>query len=598
MIVSIRSWHLLPRSFRAQLACCFALLGAVLAVSLSAGLGTMLAQKSRREATASLHTVAQNAARLLADGLALRLREVQILAESPTLWSEGLDSARVAQVFYRSQAINPYSAWIGVADRDGVVRTATGNMLVGANVGERPWYIAGARGLFLGDVHPAKLLATLLPPGSDGGPQRFVDFAAPIRRDGQLLGVLCVHGSWEWTRATIESLLPDAAHRMALDVFIFDRHGQLIYAPDSTLSARLQTAETLPILSRQNATDAVRDTDPAVTRWHDGEDYITAAIALDAPGAINALGWTVVARQPISVAHAAARHGALVALLMGLTAAAMSAGLGWWLSTRLTQPLRRMARDAQAIEAAGADPQAVPLELQPLRGSVEIEQLSGALSGMTHRLLQANAELELRVQERTAELERANAALERLAHHDSLTGLLNRRGFDERMAAALSSARRRQAPLSLLIVDADHFKRVNDHHGHDVGDQVLQAISQTLRKRLREVDFVARIGGEEFVVVLPDTGSLGASHVAESLVAAMAHTEIPIVGTVTLSCGVAAMQIDTETPEDALKRADAALYRAKQSGRNRHCMAEDASVGPVPGPVPSLAATPRAAEMA
>ena len=582
----------MPRSFRAQLACCFALLGAVLAVSLSAGLGTMLAQKSRRDASASLHTVAQNAGRLLADGLALRLREVQILAESPTLWSEGLDSARVAQVLSRSQAINPYSAWIGVADSQGVVRTATGQLLVCADVSERPWFAAGAQGLFLGDVHPAKLLARLLPPGSDGGPQRFVDFAAPIRRDGRLLGVLGVHGSWEWTRAIIESLMPDAAHRMALDVFIFDRSGTMIYAADATLNARLRGAQTLPMRSQRNTAEAAGGRDPAVAEWRDGEDYLTAAVALDTPSAIGALGWTVVARQPVSVAHAAARRGAVVALLMGLMAAAVSAGLGWWLATRLTRPLRHIARDAQAIEAACADPQATPLELHPLRGSVEIEQLSGALSGMTHRLLQANAELEARVQARTAELERANNTLARLAHHDPLTGLLNRRGFDERMAAALSSARRRQAPLSLMIVDADHFKQVNDRHGHDVGDQVLQAISQTLRKRLREVDIVARIGGEEFVVVLPDTGSLGASHVAQALVNAMAHTEMPVVGAVTISCGVADVQVDSETLDAALKRADAALYRAKQTGRNRFCMADGQPATPDFAAAPLCAVTP------
>lgn len=575
--MSIRSWLPLPRSFRAQLTCCFALLGAVLAVSLSAGLGSLLAQKSRRDASASLHTVAQNAARLLADGLALRLREVQVLAASPTLWSEGLDSTRVAQALYRSQTINPYSAWIGVADRDGVVRTATGNLLVGANVSERPWYIAGARGLFLGDIHPAKLLATLLPPGSDGGPQRFVDFAAPIWHEGRWLGVLCVHGSWDWTRATIESLMPDAPHRMGLHVFIFDRQGQMIYAPsDAMLAAARRAGQTLPIASQPRVTGPAPELDPTVTRWRDGEDYLTAEVALDASDAIRALGWTVVARQPVSVAHAAARHGALAALLMGLVAATASAGLGWWLASRLTRPLRRMARDAQAVEAACADPQTTPLELQPLRGSVEIERLSGALSGMTRRLLQANAELEARVQARTTELERANATLARLAHHDPLTGLLNRRGFDERMAAALSSARRRQTPLSLLILDADHFKQVNDRHGHDVGDQVLQAISQMLSQRLREVDIVARIGGEEFVVLLPDTGPQGASHVAEVLVHAMACIEIPVVGTVTLSCGVATVQVDTESPEAALKRADAALYRAKQSGRNRHCVADAA----------------------
>lgn len=215
------------------------------------------------------------------------------------------------------------------------------------------------------------------------------------------------------------------------------------------------------------------------------------------------------------------------------------------------------------------------MELPPRRGSVEIEQLSGALSGMTHQLLQANADLEQRVQARTAELEQANAQLERLAHHDPLTGLLNRRGFDERIAAALSSARRRQAPLSVIAVDADHFKQVNDRYGHDVGDQVLQAISQVLRKRLREIDIVARIGGEEFVVVLIDTGGLDAANVAAALVKAVEDAEMPAVGCVTISCGVADVHVHTEAPASALRRADAALYQAKQSGRNRHCIASE-----------------------
>lgn len=575
--MSISSWPFVPRSFRAQLACCFALLGAVLAISLSTGLGTMLAQKSRRDAGATLHTISENAARLLADGLDLRLREVQILAESPTLWSDGIDSTRVSQVLYRSQALNPYSAWIGIADPQGVVRVATGKMLVGADVRERPWFVAGARGAHVGDVHPAKLLAGLLPPGSDGGPLRFVDFAAPIWRDGRLIGVIGVHGSWEWTRATIESLLPQARDRMALEVFVFDRRGQMIYAPGSTLTRQLEAGQTLPRPSTgQTASASARhDAASIVTPWRDGQDYLTATTAMTTHSAISDLGWTVVARQPVAVAHAAARQGASMALALGLVAAVLSAGLGWWLATRLTQPLRRIARDAQAVEAACSDPDTLPRELPRLRGSVEIEQLSAALSGMTHQLLQANAELEQRVQARTAELERANAALARLAHHDPLTGLLNRRGFDERIAAALSSARRRQTPLCLMTVDADHFKQVNDRFGHDVGDQVLQTISQVLRKRLREVDIVARIGGEEFVVVLPDTGGLGANSVAAALVNAMAHTEMPTVGTVTISCGVAEMKIDRETPESALRRADEALYRAKQTGRNRHCMADD-----------------------
>lgn len=564
----------LPRSFRAQLTCCFALLGAVLAISLSFGLGAMLSRESQRDAGATLHTVARNAARMLSDGLDLRLREVQILAESPTLWSDGIDSPRVGQVLYRSKALNPHSVWLGIADSAGVIRIATGQMLVGANVAARPWFAAGAKGLHVGDVHPAKLLAGMLPPGSDGGPLRFVDFAAPIWRDGKLLGVLGIHGSWEWTSATIATLMPDASESMALEVFIFDRQGLMIFAPGSTLMQHIRAGQTLPIQGGK-AASASRDPTPTVTSWRDGEAYLTAAAPLETHSTISDLGWTVVARQPITVAHAGAQRAALIALVMGLVGAALSAGLGWWMAMRLTAPLRRIARDAQAIEGACARAEALPVELPPRRGSVEIEQLSGALSGMTHQLLQANADLEQRVQARTAELEQANAQLERLAHHDPLTGLLNRRGFDERIAAALSSARRRQAPLSVIAVDADHFKKVNDRYGHDVGDQVLQAISQVLRKRLREIDIVARIGGEEFVVVLIDTGGLDAASVAAALVKAVEDAEMPAVGCVTISCGVADVHVHTEAPASALRRADAALYQAKQSGRNRHCIASE-----------------------
>ena len=567
----------LPRSLRSQLALGFALLVLALAVLLSLALGRALAQKSRHEAGAALHTVAHNASRLLADGLDQRLREVKVLAESPTLWSEGIGALRVEQALHRSQAIQPFSAWLGVADVDGVVRNASGRLLVGADVASRPWFAAGLKAPHVGDVHPAKLLAGMLPRASDGGPQRFVDFSAPIRVQGRLLGVIGIHGSWEWTRATIESLLPPPAEREGLQVFVFDRQGQPIYAPADTLDGHLEAGQTLPLASDVPASAGAA---AQVVAWRDGQDYLTARARLPARDATADLGWVIVARQPVAVAHAAAREGVAWALGLGLVGAALAALLGGWLVGELTRPLRRIAADAQALGRAADAPPALPRR----GGSREIVQLSGALSEMTQRLLQSNAELEQRVRDRTIELERANAELGRLADHDPLTGLLNRRGFDERVAAALSGARRRQAPLALLVLDADHFKRVNDRHGHDVGDQVLKAIAQVLRRRLRELDIVARTGGEEFVVVLPDTDEAAAAHVAAALVDEVRATPMPGVGCVTVSCGVAAFELSGEEPAEALRRADAALYRAKSEGRDRHCVAAPAPARQVVAP--------------
>lgn len=573
----------LPRSFRTQLAVSFALLGGLLGLLLAFVLGSMLAQGSQRDAGRTLHGIAGNSARLLGDGLALRLREVQILSDSPTLWNEGLATPRVAQVLYRSQALNPFSAWIGVTDAAGVVRMATGRLLVGQDVSARPWFQAARSGPHVGDVHPAKLLAQLLPAGSDGGPQRFVDFAAPIHRDGQLIGVLCIHGSWEWTRATIESLMPPIEQRQGLEVMVFDRAGRMIYAPDGGLPVHLQAGQTLPSAAAAGG----RPGEATVTRWAEGEDYLTAAVPLRHRGDASDLGWTVVARQPVAVAYAPGRRASRLALWLGAAAALVSALLGWCLAARLTRPLRHMARDAHALDpAAGVD--AWPLH----RGSLEIEQLSAALGSMTRGLVQANAQLEQRVRERTIELERANAALQRLAAHDPLTGLLNRRGLEERVSASLASARRRNAPLSLLLLDIDHFKKVNDGHGHDVGDLVLKAVAECLKRRLREVDVVARIGGEEFVVLLPDTGSFGACQVAGALVRAVQVAPMPVVGGITISCGVAEIDADTETADDALRRADGALYEAKHGGRNQFCLAAPAQAPtkPLPESLPESAA--------
>ena len=555
----------LPRGFRAQLVCAFVLLGALLSLSLSAALGALLARKSEHDASAALRTVVHNASHLLAEGLHHRLREVQVLAASPTLWRDGIAAPGVDETLMRSQAIQPHSVWIGVADPRGIVRAATGQLLIGQDVSQRPWFQAALQGPYVGDVHPAKLLAGLLPPGSDGEPQRFVDFAAPVMHEGRVLAVLAIHGSWDWTRATIESLLPAADRRAGLEVFVFGREGQLLYAPPAGLQALRAAGQRNP-LGPVPAQDAVR-----ALRWADGGDYLTAGVRLPARDAISDLGWTVVARQPLDAAYAAARAGASTALLVGLLATACAAVLGAWLAGHLTRPLRRIASDALAAQSAPE-----PTELPPRSGNTEVEHLSLALNGMTRRLLQANAELEARVAERTQALEQANAALARLAHHDTLTGLLNRRGFDERMAAIVSSARRRGAPLSLLLLDADHFKQVNDRFGHAAGDVVLQTIGATLRKRLREVDLVARIGGEEFVVVLADTGSLGAGHVAAMLVDAVRRTPMPGVGHVTISCGVAELRVHAEELDAALLRADAAMYEAKRSGRDRWCLAADA----------------------
>lgn len=156
---------------------------------------------------------------------------------------------------------------------------------------------------------------------------------------------------------------------------------------------------------------------------------------------------------------------------------------------------------------------------------------------------------------------------------DPLTGAYNRRYFDARAAEAIETTRRRAAAASLLMIDIDHFKRLNDQFGHAAGDSVLKALVATMGYRLRKLDLVFRIGGEEFVVLLPDTREAEARAVAEELRAAVERARLHPRAQVTVSIGVAGLHAD-ETPEAWLKQADQALYAAKHAGRNRVAAAE------------------------
>jgi diguanylate cyclase (GGDEF)-like protein len=183
-----------------------------------------------------------------------------------------------------------------------------------------------------------------------------------------------------------------------------------------------------------------------------------------------------------------------------------------------------------------------------------------------------------------------NTQLEQLARTDPLTGLLNRRGFDENLAREWRRCRRSAKPISLLMLDADFFKQYNDHYGHQAGDAVLRQLARCIAQNIRRPgDIAARYGGEEFAVVLPDTNSVGATHVAENIVAALASSAIdhaPSRSFVTVSIGIGFAEPGSHGgADDLLAVADAALYESKTSGRNRitlraFTLPPDAAPGP------------------
>jgi diguanylate cyclase (GGDEF)-like protein len=170
--------------------------------------------------------------------------------------------------------------------------------------------------------------------------------------------------------------------------------------------------------------------------------------------------------------------------------------------------------------------------------------------------------------ERRSELQRLASSLRRQAATDRLTGLYNRSKFDETLAQEISRAQRSRTSFALVLFDIDHFKQVNDLHGHQAGDRVLVQLSQRVSGHLRETDFLARWGGEEFVILIPGLAIEAARPFTEKLRLAISREPIDEVGTITCSFGITQF-VAGDTGESLMARADHALYRAKINGRNR-----------------------------
>ncbi len=191
-------------------------------------------------------------------------------------------------------------------------------------------------------------------------------------------------------------------------------------------------------------------------------------------------------------------------------------------------------------------------------------EFSEAFNSMVVALDKARTELD----ERNELLQAQAAKLEELATTDVLTGTFNRRKFNELILAEIERVRRYGHPLSLLVVDIDHFKRINDTHGHEAGDEVLIVLAGLIRTGIRATDSLARWGGEEFVVLSPEVSVEEAAGLAERLRSAAGTYAYSFVGRVTASIGVAQHRAG-ETPDELFARADEALYRAKEGGRDR-----------------------------
>ncbi len=545
---------LLPTSFRGRLALLFSLMSLLVGLPAYLYISSVHRAQLINDQSDSLQALAKATATVFAQNLLERRRDIDLLSRTPLYRDAPLDSPEFPASLERLQSAYPDYSWIGLADTHGIVRAASSGHLQGVDVSKRPWYAGGRSGIFAGDLHEALLLANLLEKPDGGQPLRFIDLAAPIYdRDGQLRGVLGAHIHWRWASSVMDVVRPPKAGETGLEMLVINKDDHIIFPEREDLRQPLP-----PALSGANsATDGF-------IAWSDGKTYLTAVAAINEPVAATPLHWRIVVRQPESVVLAGVTGLQRAVLAISVAAASTFLLLTWAIAGGISRPLEKLTEHARRLEAGDEN---VAFDLSG--GSSELRRLAKALQRMAGRLLDAKHTLEAKVTERTLALQQLNEHLENLARTDTLTQISNRLAGNERLTLEFSRFKRSGNAYTVLIMDIDFFKRVNDTYGHPTGDTVLRHVAALISRSVRRTDFVARIGGEEFMVLLPMTPLAEGLHVAEQIRAAVATHPVEPVGALSISIGAATVTHDDDEADATVRRADKCLYWAKSEGRNR-----------------------------
>ncbi|WP_417307964.1 diguanylate cyclase [Devosia sp.] len=483
--------------------------------------------------------------------------------------------APLRDMFEGLQRAHPEFVWIGFAGTDGRVDAATGGLLEGESVVGSAWFSDGLQRPTLVDAHSAELLSDRLPVNSAAGPGRLLDIALPVlAKDGRQIGVLGTHVDLAHLDASRAGVLATLDADLQNDLWILRADGRVLFGPGYGTAPL--PPERINAITTGHPTVFIDDTGPRT---------ITAATRMALQVGGKPLGWIVVARRPVATAFADADALSMTILGVGVLIALLASMLGVVLARRLTSPLRQLA---EQVDRIGRTPDATMIERE--HGSSDIRQLSTSIRALLRRLGTAEdagesaraaaAQLQQHMDERTRRLGERISNLQVLADTDPLTQLLNRRAFLTFAEEAMVQFNRSGHDFGMLIIDIDHFKRVNDTYGHAVGDDVITFVSQAIEQEVRHGDKVARFGGEEFVVLLSKIDKEGVELIAERIRSRIASRRYVardhVAVSVTASIGVALASRDDRDVSDLIERADRSLYAAKSGGRNQVIVARRA----------------------
>ena len=454
-------------------------------------------------------------------------------------------------------------------DAQGTCIASTNPTCIGESYGIRPFFQEAVTG---GDAVSDWSIDI-----ASGVPGVFL--ASPIRGEfGEVAGVLVV----KLETTPIDDLIAQA-FELGTRTSLVNEAGVVLSAYDERLRYHSVDDLTAQELARIGATQHFADEEldslgipslgadlEAVTP---GQTTVSREYELDGEPRVAALtglttqDWVVGVVAPLAAIEAAAAPVPLITggvLALVLLYALLA---GAYLSRSVIRPIRNLVHSSQQLAAGDLTVQV------PVRGDDEVAQLATAFNSMATEILGNTERLEGEVARRTAELEEANREITKLAVTDALTGCHNRHYLDQQLPGEIDRAGRYGRRLSVIMCDIDHFKSVNDTYGHAVGDAVLRAVGRYLDAHRRASDWVCRFGGEEFVIVFPETALEEAIRIADRTRLGLASLTVDVDGSsinVTASLGVSSFRIGQDNSvATLLARSDEAMYRSKTGGRDQ-----------------------------
>ena len=360
-------------------------------------------------------------------------------------------------------------------------------------------------------------------------------------------------------------------------IFMADADGTLIYHPDHVEAIKTSEGKaSIRSLKIENNSPLWKTATSVVP----GKAMLVyTADDIIAQGLISGTPWVLAVHYPKALMKPAIFQNLAIVIALGFLTLLVEVFIfRSILQNQVAIPLLRLMH---ATKRVGLSQERLKSDALPIQSQDEIGELAREFASMASRVQDAQAQLEQKVHDRTVELEEANRQLTMLSATDALTGIANRRHFDEVFLQEWARAQRAGSVLSLAMIDVDWFKKYNDHYGHQAGDDCLRSVAKILKSHAsRAGDLVARYGGEEFVVISTSVNKEDALHFANRLCQAfqgsgLSHASSSF-GHVTVSIGMAvAAPADVETAELLLKAADEALYRAKAQGRNQAVLADE-----------------------